>query len=39
VVVNNVILANEMIDAHDPSDPVEENEAIMEVVNSIKTME
>ncbi len=39
VVVSNVILANEMIDAHDPSDPVEENETIMDVVNSIKTME
>jgi len=38
-VVNNVILANEMIDAHDPSDPVEQNEPIMDVINSIKTME
>lgn len=28
VVLSNVILANEMIDAHDPSEPVEDNEAI-----------
>ena len=39
VVLSNVILANEMIDAHDPSDPVEDNEAIQDVVGGIKSME
>jgi len=39
VVLNNVILANEMIDAHDPSEPVEDNPVIMDVINSIKGME
>ncbi len=39
VVLNNVILANDMIDAHDPHDPVNDNEAIMDVINSVRSME
>lgn len=37
--MNNVILANEMIDECDPRDDVRENEALIDVMNSIKTME
>ena len=39
IVLNNVILANEMIDAADDSEDVSQNEAIVDVVNSIKSME
>ena len=39
VVVNNVILANEMIDAIQPGDRIEDDEAMKDVIGSIKTME
>ena len=39
VVVNNVILGNEMIDAVQPGDDVSQDEALKDVVGSIRTME
>ncbi len=39
VVLNNVILANEMIDATEEGDDIDGNEAITDVMNSIKSME
>ena len=39
VVVNNVILGNEMIDAVQPGDDVSQDEALKDVIGSIRTME
>lgn len=39
IVLSNIILANEMIDGQDPRDDVRENEALSDVVVSIKNME
>jgi len=39
VVLENIILANEMIDGCDPRDDINENEPLMDVVTSIKSME
>lgn len=39
VVLENIVLANEMIDGCDPRDDVSENEPLVDVVNSIKSME
>ncbi len=39
MVLENIILANEMIDGCDPRDDINENEPLMDVVTSIKSME
>lgn len=39
VVLENIILANEMIDGQDPWDDVNENEPLIDVITSIKSME
>lgn len=39
VVIQNVVLTNEMIDAHDPSEEVEENDALISLAQTLKTFE
>ena len=39
VVIENVVLTNEMIDAHDPDDEVDDNDALVSLVQSLKTFE
>lgn len=39
VVIQNVVLANEMIDAHDVDEEVDENDALVSLVQSLKTFE
>lgn len=39
VVIQNVVLANEMIDAHDVDQEVDENDALVSLVQSLKTFE
>ncbi len=39
MVLENIVLANEMIDGSDPSEGVESNEPLIDVITSIKNME
>ena len=39
MVLENIILANDMIDEQDPWDDVNENEPLLDVITSIKSME
>lgn len=39
MVLENIVLANEMIDGCDPRDDISENESLIDVITSIKNME
>jgi hypothetical protein len=39
VVIQNIVLTNEMIDAHDLADDIEENDAIVSLAESLRTFE
>jgi hypothetical protein len=39
VVIENVVLTNEMIDAHDPDKEVDENDALLALAQTLRTFE
>ena len=39
VVIENIVLTNEMIDAHDPDDEVEDNDALVSIVQVVRSFE
>ena len=39
VVIGNIVLANEMIDAHDIDDDVDQNDALVSLIQSLRTFE
>jgi hypothetical protein len=39
VVIENVVLTNEMIDAHDPDEEVDENDALLALAQTLRTFE